>query len=57
MAPRSPTARGALAIRQSNLREHNLGLVLRIIVDASTPPSRAVRTIWGYCFPSSMREL
>ena len=41
MAPRSPTARGALAIRQSNLREHNLGLVLRIIVDASTPPSRA----------------
>lgn len=41
MAPRTPPVRGALAIRQSNLREHNLGLVLRIIVDASTPPSRA----------------
>ncbi len=41
MAPRSPTPRGASAIRQANLREHNLGLVLRIIVDASTPPSRA----------------
>src|SRR6478735_10324707 len=41
MAPRSPSQRGASAIRQANLREHNLGLVLRIIVDAGTPPSRA----------------
>lgn len=41
MAPRSPVPRGASAIRQANLREHNLGLVLRIIVDANTPPSRA----------------
>ncbi len=29
------------AIRQANLREHNLGLVLRIIMEASTPVSRA----------------
>ncbi|WP_395727615.1 ROK family protein [Nakamurella sp.] len=41
MAPRSPVPRGASAIRQANLREHNLGLVLRIIVDATTPHSRA----------------
>jgi predicted NBD/HSP70 family sugar kinase len=41
MAPRSPTPRGASAIRQANLREHNLGLVLRIIVDATSPHSRA----------------
>lgn len=41
MAPRSSVPRGASAIRQANLREHNLGLVLRIIVDATTPPSRA----------------
>ncbi len=41
MAPRSPTPRSASAIRQANLREHNLGLVLRIIVDATGPRSRA----------------
>lgn len=41
MAPRSPSPRGVSAIRQANLREHNLGLVLRIIVDAGIPPSRA----------------
>jgi predicted NBD/HSP70 family sugar kinase len=41
MAPRSSVPRGASAIRQANLREHNLGLVLRIIVDATTPHSRA----------------
>ncbi len=41
MAPRSPVPRGASAIRQANLREHNLGLVLRIIVEATTPHSRA----------------
>ncbi|HEY7812332.1 MAG TPA: ROK family transcriptional regulator [Nakamurella sp.] len=41
MAPRSLTPRGASAIRQANLREHNLSLVLRIIVDAATPLSRA----------------
>jgi predicted NBD/HSP70 family sugar kinase len=41
MAPRSPVPRGASAIRQANLREHNLGLVLRIIVDAPSPHSRA----------------
>lgn len=41
MAPRTPALRGASAIRQANLREHNLGLVLRIIVEATTPPSRA----------------
>jgi predicted NBD/HSP70 family sugar kinase len=41
MPHRSHTPRGASAIRQANLREHNLGLVLRIIVDAATPPSRA----------------
>ena len=40
MAPRSPTPRGASAIRQANLREHNLGLVLRIIVDAADARSR-----------------
>jgi predicted NBD/HSP70 family sugar kinase len=41
MAPRSPVSRGGSAIRQANLREHNLGLVLRIIVDATAPHSRA----------------
>ena len=41
MAHRSPAPREASAIRQANLREHNLGLVLRIIVDATTPLSRA----------------
>ncbi len=41
MTPRSPATRGSSAIRQANLREHNLGLVLRIISDAAVPPSRA----------------
>lgn len=41
MAPRPPVPRGVSAIRQANLREHNLGLVLRIIVDSTTPRSRA----------------
>ncbi len=41
MPGRSPTPRSASAIRQANLREHNLGLVLRIIVDATGPRSRA----------------
>ena len=41
MAPRSPVPRGGSAIRQANLREHNLSLVLRLIVEAAAPPSRA----------------
>jgi len=41
MASRSPNPRAVSAIRQANLREHNLGLVLRIIVDSTTPLSRA----------------
>src|ERR1700712_4044565 len=41
MTSRQSTPLGASAIRQANLREHNLGLVLRLIIDASTPPSRA----------------
>ncbi|WP_420120837.1 ROK family protein [Nakamurella sp.] len=41
MAPRSPVPRGGSAIRQANLREHNLSLVLRLIVEAAAAPSRA----------------
>lgn len=41
MTSRQSTPLGASAIRQANLREHNLGLVLRLIIDAATPPSRA----------------
>ena len=41
MTSRRSTPLGASAIRQANLREHNLGLVLRLIIDATTPPSRA----------------
>ena len=41
MAPRSPVPRGGSAIRQANLREHNLSLVLRLIVEAAVAPSRA----------------
>src|SRR6478672_9826812 len=41
MASRRSTPLGASAIRQANLREHNLGLVLTLIVDAPVPPSRA----------------
>ena len=41
MTSRQPTPLGASAIRQANLREHNLGLVLRLIIDAQVPPSRA----------------
>src|ERR1700712_5956061 len=41
MTSRLSTPLGASAIRQANLREHNLGLVLRLIVDAPVPPSRA----------------
>jgi predicted NBD/HSP70 family sugar kinase len=41
MTSRQSTPLGASAIRQANLREHNLGLVLRLIIDASAPPSRA----------------
>ena len=40
MSRRSPSI-GASAIRQANLRDHNLGLVLRLIVDAPVPVSRA----------------
>ena len=32
---------GASAIRQANLREHNLGLVLRLIIDAPATRLRA----------------
>lgn len=41
MPSRRSTPLGASAIRQANLREHNLGLVLRLIVDARVPISRA----------------
>ncbi|MGS0683893.1 ROK family transcriptional regulator [Nakamurella sp. GG22] len=41
MPSRRSTHLGASAIRQANLREHNLGLVLRLIIDAQTPVSRA----------------
>jgi predicted NBD/HSP70 family sugar kinase len=41
MTSRRPTPLGASAIRQANLREHNLGLVLRLITDARVPISRA----------------
>lgn len=41
MTSRQSTPLGASAIRQANLREHNLGLVLRLIIDAAVPPSRA----------------
>ena len=41
MPSRRSTPLGASAIRQANLREHNLGLVLRLIVDAQVPISRA----------------
>ena len=41
MTSRRSTPLGATAIRQANLREHNLGLVLRLIIDATIPPSRA----------------
>lgn len=41
MTSRQSTPLGASAIRQANLREHNLGLVLRLIIDASVAPSRA----------------
>lgn len=41
MTSRQSTPLGASAIRQANLREHNLGLVLRLIIDATTAPSRA----------------
>ena len=41
MTSRQSTPLGASAIRQTNLREHNLGLVLRLIIDAPVPPSRA----------------
>jgi len=41
MTSRQSTPLGASAIRQANLREHNLGLVLRLIIDAPAPPSRA----------------
>jgi len=41
MTSRQSTPLGASAIRQANLREHNLGLVLRLIIDAQAPPSRA----------------
>src|SRR6476661_266846 len=41
MTSRQSTPLGASAIRQANLREHNLGLVLRLIIDAPVPVSRA----------------
>ncbi len=41
MPSRRSTPLGASAIRQANLREHNLGLVLRLIIDAQVPISRA----------------
>jgi predicted NBD/HSP70 family sugar kinase len=41
MPSRRSTPLGASAIRQANLREHNLGLVLRLIIDAPVPISRA----------------
>ena len=41
MTSRQSTPLGASAIRQANLREHNLGLVLRLIIDATVPLSRA----------------
>jgi hypothetical protein len=41
MTSRRSTPLGASAIRQANLREHNLGLVLRLIIDAPVPVSRA----------------
>src|SRR6478735_320005 len=41
MASRRSTPLGASAIRQANLREHNLGLVLRLIIDSPVPVSRA----------------
>jgi len=41
MTSRQSTPLGASAIRQVNLREHNLGLVLRLVIDAPVPPSRA----------------
>ena len=41
MTSRQSTPLGASAIRQANLREHNLGLVLRLIIDSPVPPSRA----------------
>ncbi len=41
MTSRQSTPLGASAIRQANLREHNLGLVLRLIIDAPAPVSRA----------------
>ena len=36
-----PVVGGATAVRQANVREHNLGLVLGLIVNAANPPSRA----------------
>ena len=41
MTSRQSTPLGASAIRQANLREHNLGLVLRLIIDSPVPVSRA----------------
>src|SRR6478752_4322370 len=41
MTSRQSTPLGASAIRQANLREHNLGLVLRLIIDSPAPVSRA----------------
>ena len=41
MTSRRSTPLGASAIRQANLREHNLGLMLRLIIDAPVPVSRA----------------
>lgn len=40
-APVRPGVARGSAIRQADLREHNLGLVLRQIAHAATPPSRA----------------
>ena len=36
-----PVVGGRTAVRQANVREHNLGLVLGLIVNAANPPSRA----------------
>ncbi|HYN72892.1 MAG TPA: ROK family transcriptional regulator [Nakamurella sp.] len=36
-----PVVGGPTAVRQANVREHNLGLVLGLIVNAANPPSRA----------------